>query len=114
MIRTAAKSSACQPMQAVGLNVQCVWQLLCAVAPGSAIGVELAPSANGHFAGGRWRRRLFTHPWSATERFQSNFSGWKKTAGFGKLTPVRRLYTVPLCLGVRDPGIAELRRIRVV
>ena len=24
-----------------------------------------------------------------------------------------RQYTVPLCLGVRDPGIAELRSIRV-
>ena len=25
-----------------------------------------------------------------------------------------RQYTVPLCLGVRDPGIAELRSMRVV
>ena len=25
-----------------------------------------------------------------------------------------RQYTVPLCLGVRDPGIAELRSTRVV
>ena len=25
-----------------------------------------------------------------------------------------RQYTVPLCLGVRDPGVAELRSMRVV
>ena len=25
-----------------------------------------------------------------------------------------RQYTVPLCLGVRDPGVAELRSVRVV